>query len=237
MKYVRLLLLTGLLVGCAPGEVEPAVAPLLSEPAQGQIALPTKVLPPTATVFSTHVSPNPTRPSPTPVLPTPIGSATGPTPSPIETADRTVWRTIEGYFDIAFRAPQAWEVSFVDNMLYLDSMIRYGGEPRPLSYTVFVSEFPNPNNLSFAEAVTAGLINGYGIETYETYLMGEKETYWTTTVPSAEGALTVFLTDHGRFLSFSLMPFGDVTPFAHQETYLDIFRSMLESVNLDGVAV
>lgn len=220
-----------LLIGCAGGEeIEPTVSNVptaepTTQPTNEPTTQPTNE--PTVQPTETAVQPTETAVSPTP------------TTLPLqESVDTIRWQLVEdAFFGVTFLAPETWEQRFDGELLYLTSPHRYEEGPHPLVYVVYLSQIANPDNLPFEAAIVDGQVRDYHIANYETELINGYTTYWTPDVPSFDGELTVFIEDNGRFLTLSLVRYRVDGSALYQDAYEQIFREMVRSVQLGGIAV
>lgn len=185
---------------------------------------------PTATLSPTEIPPTQTigptiAPTFTPYLPYP-------TPTPLNPATDLNWSyyTSESLRFVMLYLSD-WEIRIRDDIFVVTSPELQGDNATAWAYSVYVSEYPNPEDKPFPEAVAVSWnkedANNF---TYEEITYGSHTTYRTTSVPSAQGSLTVFIPGNGRFLAFSLTPFSTTEPDAQQVYYVQYFEAMLNNI-------
>jgi hypothetical protein len=144
----------------------------------------------------------------------------------------TGWLPYQGE-GFSLQYPALWTVSEQDNLTYFLSNESFGEGPQPLKYYVYTTEYANPEGRPFPEVVTAGLSQELQQTfTYTQEAIGPYTVYRTTMIPSAEGALTLFFEDDGRYLSLALTPYNAQNPFPAQTQYEQLFSQLLETVRL-----
>lgn len=135
----------------------------------------------------------------------------------------------------SLEAPAGWSVTEDDDFVYFMSDEQYGEGPEPLRYFVYAQEYPNPDQLPFADLVTADL--GEAIQenfTYTTATIGPYTVHQTEWIPARSGALTVFFVLPDRYLALALTPYDSRQPWPHQDEYVALFGAMLQSFQAEG---
>ncbi|MFP4343483.1 MAG: hypothetical protein ACLFU8_02210 [Anaerolineales bacterium] len=172
--------------------------------------------------------------------PSTIGST--PTVRPASTPTPTLGPTPEGWktyrsqalnFSIAY--PPTWEVGMEGEALVADE--RFGEGPEPLYYFVYFAEYPNSEQRSFEEVVTADLSAELQEEfTFTERMIGGERVYETTMLPARSGALTVLFEGDDRYLAVALTPHDPQDPWVAQPRYETTFERMLKTFRFENPA-
>ena len=137
-----------------------------------------------------------------------------PTPTPNPTTD---WETYinDGF---SFKYPSTWQMESPKNTddpntyIYSNDIVDVTG-PEDIKYYLYFSQTKN----LISEATVFTPINGY-------------KTYKTDQIPSRSGTLTYFITkDNTNYVSISLTPFNNESPFPEQDKYLETFDRILST--------
>ncbi len=254
---ITICLLTNLLMACtttaSPSETAQPT-PFVSStdtpmpmPTPLPITRPTKSLP-TLTPTSTA---QPTR-KPT-ATQTPTATVTPviiPTAYPIdELPDSSGWdRYSSEAFNFTIAVPPTWTIRNIT----LDDPVRvslsFDSERLPIfgeddglhsdgySYSVYVSEYSNPDQKTIEEIVNNenGSCNSSPCKFLEEKI-NNYTVYRTHQMPSMKGALTVIFAGDSRFLAFGFNFYKPLTPFFLQNEHVLLFEAMLHTVQLSEI--
>jgi hypothetical protein len=143
------------------------------------------------------------------------------------------WKTCASpKYGFAIAYPPDWTVASgvnsSDDSIYLSSGETFGEGPEPLSYYVYIQNWPNPDKLPFQEAILNPLGEPLKSEiNYTQSWLGAYNYYEAMGFPSRSGALSIFFEAEGHYTAVSLTPYNHEEPFLGQAKYEEIFRKML----------
>ncbi len=129
--------------------------------------------------------------------------------------------------------PPEWELTDRQNGVYLWTDESFGSGPEPTRYEVQISEYANPQARSFIEVATAPWNEDVKRAfTFTSKMIGNLQTYETTSIPSRSGVLYVFFEGNKRYLVLALSPYDAQSPWPAQAKFERLFRTLLQTVRL-----
>lgn len=159
-------------------------------------------------------------------------------PTPDPTAN---WKTYTSEkYGFSIKYPNDWSVrvtsAAADPYIYIDLNIKasWGESAGPeagFPYTIAITEHKNTKKESFKDFVTKDLSeelkNNF---TFQQEKIGSYTFYRTDKLPSAYGALNVYITeDGGRYISIDLIPYSLDDPPNNQDKVLPTFNQILST--------
>ncbi len=157
--------------------------------------------------------------------------ATGATITPPATQETS---SLEGWAEfssaalgLTFRYPTTWSVSEEGETVYIYSNLDDGNG----AYYIYIEAYPNAQEKPLADVIAerwdADL--AANVQLTPSTLNG-KTVYETADIPSAYGALTLFVPETGRYLAVSLSPYDSEARTATEEECEQVLRRLVGSI-------
>jgi len=131
----------------------------------------------------------------------------------------------------SFRYPASWQVSEEGGVIYVysDKTTDYGAK-----YYLYIEEYPAPQGQALKQAIG----NRWGSDVAKNVqiaemVVGEKTVYETSDIPSADGALVLFVQGDGRYIAVSLTPYNSETQPSEQKECEQVLRNLVASMTLE----
>ena len=131
---------------------------------------------------------------------------------------------------IGFQYPARWQVSEEGGVIYVysDKTTEYGAK-----YYLYIEEYPVSQEQTLKQVIADRWGNdvAQGVQITE-MILGEKTVYETSDIPSADGALTLFVKGDSRYIAVSLTPYNSETQPPEQKECEQVLRSLVSSMTL-----
>jgi len=131
---------------------------------------------------------------------------------------------------IGFQYPARWQVSEEGGVIYVysDKTTEYGAK-----YYLYIEEYPVSQEQTLKQVIADRWGNdvAQGVQITE-MILGEKTVYETSDIPSADGALTLFVKGDSRYIAVSLTPYNSETQPPEQKECEQVLLSLVSSMTL-----
>jgi len=129
---------------------------------------------------------------------------------------------------VGFRYPPDWQVSEENKIVYVYSDKTTDNGAR---YYIYLEEYPAPQMQSVEQVIE----DRWGSEIAQNaqiveVAVGDKTVYETVDIPSAEGALTIFVRGEKRYIAVSLTPYEEQAPNPGQQECERVLLDMAGSI-------